>query len=1351
MKKLLKIVSISVAFLLVLVLVAVWLLTSSQGENLVKGWLENQLTAEIGLPVSIGRFETNLWSRIQIETLTVSTATDTQNQPILYVGQIRIGYSIFQLLGKIVTLETLSVDSVALEMALDSLGRFGVPLLDNPAEVTGDSSEKTGIVCIETVSLNRMSLFYFDPQVPLSVELAGAVLSAQGNRDGAFSGRLTAGNILAVYDSLALNFDTLEIGASLNSEMFRLEYAKADCEGLHMEAFGDLGTADSMNIALTVSVDGSLDTLASAFSATVELPSLRAGHMSAQCQIEGTVDDPNIRLDAILQDLILQDVAIQSAMLAAQYHDDLLLVDTFQVTTLKGAIDGKFRMMLDTLGSASLNLALNRIDLSSLWRVTYSEASPYQGTLNGKINAQGQGDDLTSWTVEALVAGDNLRYLNRPVPDLKCIVVSNAGKTSLSLIHGADEIHADIEFGEDSLQGVFNISVPDMTALSRFIDQPNLSGGLWAHGTIHGAYANPVFRSTVNGSRISYRDFPVDSIFAELSYADSSLTVIDFACEGKLDSIDSQRPPFGLDSIAGSVAYACRLRGSLDSLSGDFLAHLDKPRYHSYAIDSLSIKAALNGSQFGITELVASHEESDVLLTVTYDTSTASGSFDILLRPQSVPSDSRRELAHDSMKVRDNFGSVSGEFAFRSPSDVSATVHGQGLWLGLLAMFTEDTTLSDGEIEFDLAVDGPFLTPTAVLSTTARSVIISEYQIDSTSMHLRVAQDALTLDSLITYALGHTLRASGRLELGISPNGLFEMRDSASITAELSTADFDLSLLQSLILPEGEISGIVSSSVSLSGTIAAPRIEGWLVARNGTILLEEGSLPLENVGLSILFADSTFTIDSATGTVSNIAIRASGLLTTETFESASVDLDVSVGERGKLAIDGMVSDTGVQLQLLSDSFNLAVFQPFITELDSLAGRLGCRLLIVGQPATPQIDGSLRISALSFQAPKHYTTVSDGYADVRFDRNQVILDSARCSMNGGRVTASGVIEHDQGELIDIGLTLHANKMTLQEPGTYIIAVDSAVLSYRKRQGNYILDGDIVLGEARLTAGLRPTSILPWVQSLETVDLELPDLIARSRVDVRIRESDDLWVDNNLARIRLRAELGVIGTPLRPNFTGMIQVEEGYLLYLDRRFRVNEGSVYFNDPARFNPNINLDARTEVTVYRRTAAEPYTVFIKAEGLLDQLQYGLYSEPPLEKPDIVALLTLGATRTELAGGDNNDKGGFTGVLRDRASSLTSQRVSGYLSRKAGSFFGFDEFTIQGNLFQFNETWGPQLVASKRLSQRADLTYSTTVGYLNDQAVRLGYRLTSRFSLQGETDRQGRAGLDLKYGVTFK
>jgi autotransporter translocation and assembly factor TamB len=266
----------------------------------------------------------------------------------------------------------------------------------------------------------------------------------------------------------------------------------------------------------------------------------------------------------------------------------------------------------------------------------------------------------------------------------------------------------------------------------------------------------------------------------------------------------------------------------------------------------------------------------------------------------------------------------------------------------------------------------------------------------------------------------------------------------------------------------------------------------------------------------------------------------------------------------------------------------------------------------------------------------------------------------------------------------------------------------------------------------------------------VEYEFPDIIARTRLDVRLRENDDLWIDNNLANIRMKAELGIIGTPVRPNLSGLVGIEEGYLIYLDRRFKVEKGNLFFSDPLKFNPDITLQAKTQVTEYQRTVAEKYTININVEGNLENLRADIYSEPALDKPDIVSLLTLGSTRSRLTG-SGEGQGGFKDVIADRASKLTSDRVSGFISDKVGSVFGFDEFTVEGNLFKFDDSWGPRLVASRRISRRVELTYSTTVGHLNDQGVRLGYQLTPRISIQGETNQAGRSGIDLRYGLRFK
>jgi autotransporter translocation and assembly factor TamB len=161
---------------------------------------------------------------------------------------------------------------------------------------------------------------------------------------------------------------------------------------------------------------------------------------------------------------------------------------------------------------------------------------------------------------------------------------------------------------------------------------------------------------------------------------------------------------------------------------------------------------------------------------------------------------------------------------------------------------------------------------------------------------------------------------------------------------------------------------------------------------------------------------------------------------------------------------------------------------------------------------------------------------------------------------------------------------------------------------------------------------------------------------------------------------------------------------------------------------------------------------VWIKINGPLDEAIVELTSEPPLERSDIIALLTVGATRDQIMGKYESGKEmTLSSILRERASELSGRQISGYAARKVGGLLGLDEITIEGNLFRFGKTWGPQLLASKKLNSRMELSYTTTAGSSNEQNIRLDYKLSNHFSIEGETDQKGQSGIDLKYRLKFK
>ena len=73
MRKLIKVIAVIIGALLLICLLTGWLLTTGPGENILRSWLEERASEEVGLPVSIGRLETNLLTRVDLDSLVVSS------------------------------------------------------------------------------------------------------------------------------------------------------------------------------------------------------------------------------------------------------------------------------------------------------------------------------------------------------------------------------------------------------------------------------------------------------------------------------------------------------------------------------------------------------------------------------------------------------------------------------------------------------------------------------------------------------------------------------------------------------------------------------------------------------------------------------------------------------------------------------------------------------------------------------------------------------------------------------------------------------------------------------------------------------------------------------------------------------------------------------------------------------------------------------------------------------------------------------------------------------------------------------------------------------------------------------
>lgn len=690
---------------------------------------------------------------------------------------------------------------------------------------------------------------------------------------------------------------------------------------------------------------------------------------------------------------------------------------------------------------------------------------------------------------------------------------------------------------------------------------------------------------------------------------------------------------------------------------------------------------------------------------------------------------------------RDSFGlEAAGRFDTRTE---------QGM-LGL-DVFTLPQATVGGAVHADVELAGPLRNPSVRMALEGSRLVYRSVVVDSIGGDVSYEDGTAVVERFDIFVAGSSVSMNATVGLPYDPSGRPAFGRGSAISGGATCDDFDLSVLQPFLPADRTVGGRLSFALRWEGTVGDPVPGGMVKLREGSISAGAGSPILSGIRLDASIADSVIAVDGLSGTIQDHPFGIRGRIVRRMKGRLDLALDLSVSGIDVMSARGIVTPDSLELGLTVERFDLGLLEPFVPDLVELSGMLEARLAVSGPPSGPRIDGRVRAADLRARPAVLKEMFENGVISVRFDRSTVIVDTVYAGFGKGSVFLAGRLTHERGAVDEIDFMLNADRLLFERPKEFSVAVRSAGLQYKGRGDTFLLDGDIMLDETRFVRTIKPQSILPFAQSVDRPGREMPALLGKTRIDVRLRDSEDIWVDNNLARVRLHTELRFVGNPVKPNLSGRVSIAEGYVLFLDRKFRIERGIADFIDPVRPNPIVDLVAVSTVTSYRAMESVPYTITLSISGPIQEAVVELTSDPPLDRTDIVSLLTLGVTREQLTGGDESGtESSVGGVLLERAQALTSHRVSGYLSHSVGGTLGLSQLTIEGNLFKFDGSWGPELVAAKKLSDRVEITYRTNVGHLNDRSILLDYRLTRRFSLQGQTDQLGRSGIDLKYGIRF-
>ena len=398
---------------------------------------------------------------------------------------------------------------------------------------------------------------------------------------------------------------------------------------------------------------------------------------------------------------------------------------------------------------------------------------------------------------------------------------------------------------------------------------------------------------------------------------------------------------------------------------------------------------------------------------------------------------------------------------------------------------------------------------------------------------------------------------------------------------------------------------------------------------------------------------------------------------------------------------------------------------------------------------PKLRGGLTVHDGIVRSALLGGSVNLSELSIFFNEKQLLLESVQATFGKGTISGSGKIDVERFVPTQFGFLFEVNGLRLTPAEGFSSSLNGTLL-FQGSLKSQELKGDVEVVQAMYN---KRFDLKSWITEFKKKEqtLSLPTQPSidvpfgqTTRLNVHLYGKENIWVDNNVAKIPIQLDVFLRGTLARPLLFGRVDVSRGTVRFRTNEFTINSASVDFFNPERIDPQFSFKATTQV----KASATPnaitlttYTVDLGLTGNLDRFDLSLSSTPSLSEPDILALLTVGRTTEDMQSG---------GRLGGEAASFV---VSEFLEESVQGVTGgaIDQFQVGTYTDPTRGSTGQELTLGKRLMEdRLIVTYKTTLDPSQEQLVRMEYLLSRNVSLVGERDRIGRIGGDIKFRFEF-
>ncbi|MDE1177619.1 MAG: translocation/assembly module TamB domain-containing protein [Edaphobacter sp.] len=617
-------------------------------------------------------------------------------------------------------------------------------------------------------------------------------------------------------------------------------------------------------------------------------------------------------------------------------------------------------------------------------------------------------------------------------------------------------------------------------------------------------------------------------------------------------------------------------------------------------------------------------------------------------------------------------------------------IEGQNLELAKFDTVKKSASSVNGKVSLVADANGTVTEPQIKANVTLRELsyqgeVLGDAIVDA---HSQGSTLSMTASSTI---VGAKLNLSSQTQL----TGDFQSQ------AKLTIADFDINRPLTMFGPgtlkaQSSISGVAT----ISGPLKLPKQLGGTAELNNVDVKLQGIELKAAEPLRVSLRDGQATLDQVHIVGQDTDMRFSG--NAQVFGS-----DDPKG--GKLDMKGS-GDVSMSL--------LHTFDPDVIS----SGKVTFTVAAGGRVMNPSLSGKVLFENVNLALDGVPNGLSNMKGKLVFTDDSLQVETLTAKSGGGNLNIKGAIRFRHGIFVDMSATGEAVRVRLYG----LSATATANLKLQGTMTGALLSGNILI--TRFGVG-QDVDFAAFAGAGGTISAPPdPDAAANKvRLDVHVTSSPQLDFQNSYAKLAGSVDLNIRGTVASPAILGKIQITDGSATFASTKYQLQRGDIFFTNPVRIDPAIDIDAVAQV--------ENYSITVGLHGTASNLKPTYRSEPPLSEADVFALLALGRTQEEAQISQ-------TQQLRAGQDPTTSALLGGALnatvSQRVEKLFGGGSVKIDPAFVGTLGNSSARITIQEQIGKQITATFATNVNSSAQQLLQVQYDLNPTSSIVIGRDESG-------------